>query len=172
MNPWVAEQTIGFRSLAGCVVTAWVGVEMALREVGSTGRPEFADSTIPFLQLTWFYAEVNGSIHRIATDQNDTNWGLCIEHGGLELPAEGQEERSIFRTRPILDLPLGLVTDITAALDRVGDLVEVTLTMRGHKIVLQAGEVYEDWDGSLSVNPPDESIPLTVAPDEELDKGR
>lgn len=168
---WVADQVTAFRNLAGYTVTGWVGTEMAFREVGPSGRPEFQDSSIPFLQVCPLYLEIGGGLRQICTYQNDDNWGLCIADHQSGPPDESQEEGSIYRTRHLAELPIGRVGGVRSALSESGDLIEVTLTLGRREVVLQAGEVYEGWDGGLSVIRPDESILVSVEPTSEPEPG-
>ena len=49
---WLVEQQAGFEALTGLTVSAWGGVEMALRDDSPDG-PLFTDPDVRFLQLSW-----------------------------------------------------------------------------------------------------------------------
>ncbi|WP_169972925.1 hypothetical protein [Tautonia rosea] len=163
MNRWVADQVAAFRKLAGKAVARWVGVEMAIRERGPSGLPQFEDPVIPFLQLHTLYAEFGDAVLRVGTYQNDDTWGLCI-NGVRAIPDWPAGEGSIFRMRELAELPLGLVEGVDSVLGASGDLIEVTLRLAAGSLVLWAGEVYEEPGGGLRVVHPDESVFVSVVP--------
>jgi hypothetical protein len=164
VSRWVADQVAAFRKLAGSAVTGWSGIEMALREEGPSGLPQFEDPAIPFLQLHLLYAEFGSAVLRVGTYQNDDNWGLCIDSVQAIPSDQPAEENGIYRKRNLAELPRGLVEGVDPILDASGDLVEVTLRLARGTVVLRAGEVYEEWDGGLRVVSPDESILVSVGP--------
>lgn len=165
MNRWVADQVAVFHTLAGNAVTRWVGVEMALREGGPSGLPQFEDPTIPFLQLHLLYAESADAVLRVGTYQNDATWGLCID-SVQAIPNDWPAENGgIYRKRDLAELPRGLIKRVDPVLDASGDLVEVALRLALGTVVLRAGEVYEEGDGSLRVVSPDESVLVLVVPE-------
>ncbi len=162
MPGWIEEQIETFRSLNGCTVAVWVGLEMAVREKGRTGLPEFTDPAIPFLQVSALSAEMADGARLIQTYQNDGSWGLCIEatrDGAVTIPYDKQ---SIFRTRVFSEIPIGRIDGMAIQRDAEGDIAEVSFTVDGEQVTLSAGEVYEVWDGNLRVVRPDESILVAV----------
>jgi hypothetical protein len=160
----VSDQLAAFREIAGNTVYGWVGVEMAIREEGPSGLPQFEDPAIPFLQFSLLYAEFENAVLRVGTYQNDDNWGLRCDREEA-IPLDWSEEAgSIFRTRNLAELPRGLIEGIDPVLDSSGDLVEVTLRLALGTVVLRAGEVHEERGGGLRIVSPDESILVSVGP--------
>ena len=162
---WVEGHVLAFRGLAGHSVARWVGNEMAVRDKGPAGLPVFHDPAIPYLQVCPLYLEfVTGEACEIHTYQGaGDGWGLCIDRVYGDAPAEGCEEGSIFRTRVLDELPIGLIGDVRIVQDRGGDLVEVSLPVQGHCVTLWSGEIYEETDGALLIVRPDESVLVGVA---------
>ncbi|MEW4569841.1 hypothetical protein AB1L88_18405, partial [Tautonia sp. JC769] len=161
VNLWVAGQVEAFRLLAGKAVARWVGVEMAIRERGPSGLPQFEDASIPFLQLLDLYAEFGDAVVRVGTYQNDDAWGLRLD-GVRTIPDWPTEEGSISRIRHLAELPAGLIMGVDSVLDASGDLVELTLRLAAGSLVIRAGEVYEEPGGEFCVVHPDESVLASV----------
>ena len=98
------------------------------------------------------------------TYQNDDTgetWGIFtsdLKQSEPELDAGSDD--SIFRTRELISFPTGEISAVSVALDSWGDISEVTLDFSGDTILLVAGEVYENWNGTLDVIEGDESILL------------
>ncbi len=163
---WIESQVEAFRGLTGQSVACWVGREMAVREEGPSGAPQFEDPTVPHLQVCPLYLSfVGGGGRQILTYQND--WpgssGLCVDTllGGL--PDESWEPGSIFRTRALSELPTGLIQDVFVEQDSYGDIAEVCLKVAGDVITLWSGEVEEEPDGSLRIVRLEESVLIAVS---------
>ena len=171
MRRWVREQVASLQELRSRIVTAWSGDEMAVRVEGPTGGPQFHDPGIPFLQVGSLYLSfADGGTRVILSHQNYAAHGGClcslcidVQYGGL--PDENYEEGSIYRTRLLPELPVGEVESVVVVEDR-GNVTEVCLTIAGSRITLWSGEVYEEWDGSLRVERPDESVLIQVTKQE------
>lgn len=165
LQRWVAVQVVTFRSLCGLSVARWVGDEMAMREVGPSGAPQFHDPAIPYLQVCPLYVEfVGGSCKEILTYQNlwPDGWGLYLDPLYDGLPDACSEPGSIFRTRELHELPTGSIDDVRVVQDNKGDIVEVRLNVHGNCVTLWSGEVYEEIDGSLRIVRPDEHVLIAV----------
>jgi hypothetical protein len=161
----VAERVLAFQSLSGRSVVRWVGNEMAIREEGPAGAPVFHDPSIPYLQVCPLYLELlEGGNREILTYQGVADdWGLCIDvHHGL-LPDQDYETGSIFRTRPLDELPVGLIDEVLIVQDGKADIVEVCLDMEQARLTLRSGQVYNEPDG-LRVRWQDESVLVAVTP--------
>jgi hypothetical protein len=162
VNDWVRQQATSLRDLTGRTVVRWLGSEMALREVGANGLPDWRDPTVPFLQLDRLdLILADGSVARTTTYQNDCTWGICRDDTLPPLRFENHDPYSIFRDRSLDELPTGAVRSVAIAMNS-GDIAEVKLDVDGREVRLRAGEVYEQLDGSLLVNPDDESILVQV----------
>jgi hypothetical protein len=152
---WVNERAAELASLAGRRIVAWAGVEMAFRG-GEDGVPaEFTNVSLPFLQL-WGLAVTfdDHSATEVGTYQNNDIFGLWLRP--YEPPTLGDDD-GILRLRPQLPLPTGLVANVTVLLAgrHIG---QVHLSIGEYTLALAAGETYEHHDGSVSVNPMDESV--------------
>ena len=159
---WIEEQIASFHSLSGKCVTQWHGIEMALREADENGLPVFRDSSIPFLQLLELNLTfVDNSTASITTYQNDDRFGLCYEGGSLTSRNLWDEPNSIYRLSLFDTLPTGQIQDVSVSLNE-GDIEEVKLKIEKQEIRLCAGEVYEEFDGSLRIVIMDESILVQV----------
>lgn len=162
---WIEEQVLAISDLRGRSIARWIGTEMAMREEGPGGIPLFHDPAIPYLQVCHLYLDfVEGGGRNILTYQNiwTDGWGLCIDvlYGGP--PDEFSEEKSIFRTRDLKELPVGKIGIVRVSRDENGDIVEVSLEVEGAWVTLWSGEIYEESNGGLRVVRPDESILVAV----------
>jgi hypothetical protein len=150
---WLLLQQASFEALAGQTVTHWEGVEMALRDTTPAG-PQFADIAMLLLQLVRLDLKISAQRGcTIDTYQNDNEFGLQLTP---EQPLEPRDWDGIYRQRA-LDLPLGAIDSVDVRLDE-GTLAEVTLRFSDAEMLLIAGEIWEDRDGTLSLHRYDESV--------------
>lgn len=163
---WVSEQQALMASLAGVEITSIRAVEMAVADVGADGRPSFRNERLPFVQCHVVeLALLDGRIARFSNYQNDSVFGVMLEFrasSSIEAhwnDAEREGEASIYRIAADSDWPSGLIARVDTRL-RDGDISEVELKFADCCVVLKAGEVCEQRDGSLTVNEMDESILL------------
>ena len=145
---WLNERVREFTALRGRTVHAWSGVEMAFFE----DPPRFTDPRAPFLQLYGLRATLADETIGVCTYQDDDCWGLWLRPpigtGGWD---------GIFRDRPLPELPVGVITDVTVRVDR--DVVaEVVLRLGSRPLLLLAGEVNEDRGDNLYFCRLDESV--------------
>lgn len=162
MSEWVELQTTFLRTLTGCEVVRWQGIEMALREAGPSGIPDWRDASAPFLQLYRLDAVLaDGREISITTYQNDDRWGLYWTDALPMSRLRRDEPNGIFRLPGLDTLPKGKIRAVSVVLDE-GDIAAVTLDVAGRNVRLWAGEVYEQNDGSLQVVPMDESVLVQV----------
>ncbi|MEA2464311.1 MAG: hypothetical protein QOJ98_2058 [Acidobacteriota bacterium] len=154
---WVKDRVRDLHGLYGQTVMHWRAVEMAFREVGRDGLPQFQEA-VPVLQLSVIHVTfaANRKI-AIQTYQDDDEWGLFYE-----IPDESillDLEEGIFRSRDLHELPRGLITDVQIHLNDRGNISRVTLSVGNTTtILLVAGEAYEQTDGTLRFARDDESI--------------
>ncbi len=162
MNHWVEQQAESFRALRGCTVSGWIGVEMAVRDAGPGGLPQWRDDSVPLLQLGRLDLILSGGpVASIVTYQNDANWGLSLRDDLPPVQPDSPAPESIFRTRTLNELPAGEISAVAVLLDDSEDITEVRLGIGGHEVPLRAGEIYEHAD-RLQVVTSDESILVQV----------
>jgi hypothetical protein len=162
VGEWVEQQTAFLRALTGCVVLRWHGLEMALRDAGGDGFPEWQDDSVALLQLGRLDIVLeDGSQTSVITYQNDDRWGLYRKDGLPPSRLRTNEPDSIYRWRPLDTLPTGRIRGMSVTLNE-GDIAAVELDVEGRELRLLAGEVYEQNDGSLRVVLMDESVLVQV----------
>lgn len=165
MNDWIDQQATLLRALQGCNIRQWVGIEMAVREVGLDGRPQWYDDSIQALQLDRLDLVLsNDQVRSIVTYQNNTHWGLCRRDNLPPSELRSSTPDNIYRERTLSELPLGVVDSVKLFFDENGDddISEVQLIINGHTVSIKAAEVYEQVDGSLKIVFSDESILVQV----------
>ena len=164
---WIAEQVGKIRGLKGQTVSSLVAREMAFRGGEGDGPSQFSDSTLPFLQLDALYLRLgSGKTVQFITYQNNLKWGLILTFDvePRELVFDAGSNDSIVRTGELDTFPTGSISAVDVTLDSDGDISEVLLDISGEPILLVAGEVYEQADGTLEVCIGDESILLFREP--------
>lgn len=149
-------------SMKGQIVIRWIGMEMALRESGNDGLPDWEDESIPYLQLERLDAELEVlQFARITTYQAD-DFGLCRNDDLDDLPlGELTDPASIFRNRELLELPVGRIDDVKVFIAE-GEIHEMHFLIGKERMTLITGEVYEHPNKSLTIALMDESILLQV----------
>lgn len=164
MSTFIEEQLVKILQLRGASVVSWSGVEMAIRESGQAGHPVFSDPSVPYLQFLALRARIDsGEYIKFVTYQNDDNWGLCLTSLEAEERPYIYNAGDIFRDRVVAELPLGAIAHANYRLDEFGDLERVDLIIGEVPILLIAGEVYEEFDGTLRIQlGGDESVLVAV----------
>jgi hypothetical protein len=163
MSDWINTNTAKLKGLQGSSVERWFCAEMALRETGADGLPQWNDESVPYLQLGRLDLQLsNGKLSSIITYQNDDQFGLCYSEELPPLELGSTEAGSIFRNRELEELPIGKVDSVSVSFDRSGDISDVEMQIGEHRVSLKAGEFYEQWDGSLELLTMDESILVQV----------
>ncbi len=166
---WIMERVREFGQLRGQQITAWTGVEMALREEGAAGGPQFEDPAVPCLQLLALRAALgDGTFATVGTYQDDSAWGLWLRRaaGGDSVDWAGTAET--YRVRTLSELPTGEVDGVSTFLaeevlaEEV--LAEVVLHIRGRPLLLMAGEVYESAQERMVFTRCDESVLVFTDP--------
>jgi hypothetical protein len=154
---WVEKQVRTAQSLVGRYVESWSGVEMAFREVGASGHPDFDKSAAPCLQLFFLAAQLDDqSTLAISTYQNDNEFGLSID-ANRDISDAARNWDGIYRFRQ-LALPLGRIESFGWQLSHSGDLTEVLFDVSGSPLWMIAGETHETWAGELEFHRFDESV--------------
>jgi hypothetical protein len=136
---------------------------MALREgvAGAIG-PQFEDPAVGCLQLLVLSATLtDATLVGASTYQDDHGWGLW------PLPRSPignlAERNGVYRMRTLPELPTGKVDGVSVVVDE-GVLAEVVLSIRGRRLLLMAGEVYESGHGRLQFVRLDESVLVFTDP--------
>jgi hypothetical protein len=160
MNNWVKQQFEFLNTLRGNTIIDWLGAEMAVRESGKNGLPQWYDDSIAVLQFSRIdMVFSNSQFSSILTYQNDDHWGLYRKDDLPILKFQNMEPTSIFRERHLIELPIGKIDSIEITLDKeTDDISEVKLDICGKLINLMAGEVYENPNNKLQTVKMDESV--------------
>lgn len=159
---WLETQTNLFNSLQGKIVKRWVGIEMALRETDD-GIPEYRHPTVNYLQLSRLDAELKDEpTARFMTSQDNDIFGLIRYDEVADIPANEHEDRSGFYCpREVSELPIGKIDEVSVVgLTQV--ISEVHLLIDGMRVVLYAGEIYEDRELNYEVRFLDECVLVQV----------
>jgi hypothetical protein len=144
-------------------ITEWRGVEMAIRDVGPDGVPQFSDPPVPFLQLLSLRLALGSRDAVIHTYQSDAGFGLAIDRAP-DPPVAATAWDGIYREGLLRELPTGLVTSVDVVIGDAGDIDEVVLVVGERTVLLMAGEVDEQGDGALHFRRHDESVLVFGAP--------
>lgn len=158
---WIAEQFRLFKNLKGQALREVKLWEMAFIEEGPSKKPLWAVPSLPFRQFIGIFLFLeNREIYGIGTCQNGDSWGLINSFLDkyLDPAEEWAKPDSIYRVGDSDAFPVGLISDVKIFQNEKSDISCLYLTINGHKIALQAGEVYENSDGTLCVVKDDESI--------------
>lgn len=163
MNAWVERCVREFEALRGQTVVGWQGVEMALFEEGSDGRPQFEVAGVPVTQLSVLWVLLDDQrVLAIQTYQDDDQWGLCSEVVAQPSPTG---DHTIWRDAHLGDLPTAFVSGVQIRLSARGNVSEVEICFDGgREILLVAGEGYEDGVDRLFFSRNDESVLLFREP--------
>ncbi|GIG93371.1 hypothetical protein Pen02_83070 [Plantactinospora endophytica] len=155
---WIAERVREFGQLRGQHITAWMGVEMALREEIAAGGPQFEDPSVPCLQLLTLGASLSdGTFVTVGTYQDDSAWGLWLRRAASDYSADRAGMAGTYRMRTLSELPTGEVDGVSTFLDEE-ILAEVVLHVQGRPLLLMAGELYESAQQRLVFTRCDESV--------------
>ncbi len=154
--------------LDGCEVVKWIGEEMAISWVEPPESPEIArdqvwvHESIPYLQLGYLDIHLaEGRALRLLSqlEVGDSFHGfylLNLDRSGPDF--EPSSERSIYRTRELEELPLGIAKLSMVRRDGPDSVIEMELAIGKDVIRLLAAEVDELLDGTFRICEPDESI--------------
>lgn len=149
---WWSRQSAKFEALVGRSITGWSGDEMAVLEETASAPADWGEG-LPFKQLLKLEIQIGPERWVVKTYQDDASWGLSVDSGGI-----GPEfDTAGYRRLAEIDLPVGVVEDVRAAVED-GILTEVALTVAGRQMLLIAGEVEPEMDGSMSFCRFDESV--------------
>jgi hypothetical protein len=149
-------------ALAGRVVTRWQGTEMALVEGEAVEDVLWEDPGIPFLQLINLDLQLaNGQVFRLLSHLEDGTGfhGLYLmELDAMPVLERHEDAPFLFRDRQFPEWPAGEIEITELRHDGPNATAEVRLLLPGNELRLVAGEVHEQFDGSLRIIECDESI--------------
>ena len=168
MTPTTPPEIIPLSILDGCEIVKWVGDEMALSWVDPPESPErvrdqvWAHESVPYLQLSYLDIHLaEGRALRLLSqleDGSSFHGFFLLNLDRSEADSEPSPEWSIFRTRELDELPLGMAKLSIIRRDGPNALIEIELAI-GHDVIrLLAAEVDEQLDGTFRICEPDESI--------------
>jgi hypothetical protein len=164
---WIQDQIKILKSYEGSRVERAMIYEMAMTD-DESGAPIFRHPSFPFIQAYVVYLWLdNGKITKIHTYQNDCEWELhsTTLENTWELNVK-QEDDSIFRLSECDDFPVGIIELVSIRLNEQGDISGVKFVIGGHEILLTSGEVYQNFNGSISVKNDDESVLVFLNPED------
>jgi hypothetical protein len=159
---WLDLQIELFKALQGKTVRRWVGIEMALRDTDDC-IPEYQHPTVNYLQMSRLDAELkDGQTARFVTSQDNDIFGLIRFDRLADIPADEHEDRSGFYCpREVSELPIGKIDEVSVVgLTQV--ISEVHFQIKGKRVSMYAGEVYEDRELNYEVRFLDECVLLQV----------
>jgi hypothetical protein len=141
--------------LDGAEVTRWLGLEDALAWVehgDDVTSVVWQHDSIPFLQLGRLDMRLATGATMSLLSHIETGF-YVVE--ALERGDTGSSP--ISRWRELRELPVGVLSSFTVRRDG-RDVLELTFAVGSATIRLLAAEVQQEWDGTLRVCEPDESI--------------
>ncbi|ATY12221.1 hypothetical protein CU254_18410 [Amycolatopsis sp. AA4] len=162
-SEWTIERAQDFDSLRGRRIESWAGVEMAVREHGPDGGPQFTDPAVPCLQLWGMQAYLDdGRALMVGTYQDDDGFGLWPHRRPDPRLEDRQRWDGIYRWSALGELPTGPVEDVVVFAEE-DVLAEVDLRVGGQPLHLVAGEL-EECGPRLSFVRLDESVLVFTDP--------
>lgn len=154
---WDLELKTALDALTGKIVTeVWVN-EMAL--YGPEDAGHFSDPILNLVQANVLELRTSsGQIFHFSCVQTDDVWAIWpyLVSGDRQLTADPGE--GTFRTRPMPEFPRGMVNRLRIEPEERMNIQEVRMTVDQRQVILRAGEIYENTDGTLSVVDRDESV--------------
>ena len=152
--------------LNGHSITRWVGTEMALSDGDAENGPVLWEhSTVPYLQLISIDLQLSdGSVFRMDSQSDDGSgyYGLCLSDRDVIDTPSIAESGTIFRTRHLTELPIGVATVVVSEVDGPNAILRIEIVIDGHTISFWAAEVYERDGGKFDIVGRDESILVQV----------
>jgi hypothetical protein len=155
--------------LDGQTIVKWVATEMALAEAGHHWQHVlWRHPSVPYLQLISIDVQLeDGSVYRMHSQLNQggkhkEKFGLYLEERDfIERPANAEND-SIFRTRELTELPVGVATVTATEVATPDSVVRAEIFIGGRAISFLAAEVHEREGGGLDIAMGDESILMQV----------
>ena len=143
-------------------------VEVTVEEMGLYGpdeAPTFSHPALPFIQVgTLELALAGGGLLHIKIFQDNDQFALWAEYVESGQRIGSREQSTLYRIRQVDGFPLGEIEAVEGRRDERGDYQEIRITVGGKPVIVKAGEVYEDHDGTLKVLERDESVLIFLDP--------
>jgi len=158
MIEWIKQIEKGFSQLKGEAAVKWDCVEMALSE----DPVQWYSPDIEYLQCARVDIHLeNGKTFSLMTYQDDDEFGLFIN---MDMPPVNivESPESIFRYRELVELPAGLITEVSIKKNPSGNIAALDLFVNENKVSFIAAEVDLHPDGSYCIREMDESILIQV----------
>lgn len=163
MSPHRLEWNAKIRTaLSGCVgevlTDVWVD-EMGL--YGPDENPSFSHSQLEFMQALLLELRFESGITlQISCWQDDHEFALWPR----QVPQQERiapicdPARTLFRVRRMNEFPVGSLKEIEWRVNDCANIHTIRLRIDSSEVILRAGEVYENPDGSLIIRDQDESV--------------
>lgn len=156
---WDANLRSALSRCVGEVLTdVWVD-EMGL--YGPDEHPSFSHSQLEFVQaLVLELRFESGMTLQVSCWQDDDEfalWPRQVPHEQRISPIS-DPARTLFRVRQMNEFPFGLVRDVELLVNNRANIQTIRLYLDSSEVILCAGEVYENPDGSLHISDEDESV--------------
>lgn len=156
MTDWEAALTTALQALEGVIASdVWV------REMAFYGREDagcFADPTLAFVQGNVLELRTSGGeTFHFSCHQDDDSWALWVGTVPSSRHLAPDIGEGWFRVRPLPEFPRGRVDKVQVAAS-LSNIQEIRIVIGGREVILRAGEVYENMDGTLTVCDHDESV--------------
>lgn len=157
---------MNFSTLENKTIARWVGTEMALSD-GSFGDGPvvWEHSSVPYLQLISIDVLLtDGAVYQLSSQADDGSgyYGLFLTGRDAMDTAIRPEVGSIFRTRDLSELPIGVANVVVTEVDGPNSVLRAEISIDGRKISFWAAEAYERDGGHFDVVGCDESILIQV----------
>ena len=146
------------------LIEAWAD-EMGL--YGPDESPSFAHPKLEFVQALKLELRFeSGDTLQVGCWQDDDEFALWPRWVPVESRLNPIEDpsRTFFRVRPLEEVPGGQVRTVKWHVDEHGNIQTICFFLDAGQVILCAGEVYEDHDGSLTIRDRDESVLIFVDP--------
>ena len=156
---WDANIRAALSRCVGEILTdVWVD-EMGL--YGPDEHPSFSHSQLEFVQaLVLELRFESGMTLQVSCWQDDDEFALCprqVPHEQRIVPIS-DPARTLFRVRRMNEFPLGSLREVDWLANDRANIHTIRLHLDSSEVILRAGEVYENPDGSLHISDEDESV--------------
>jgi hypothetical protein len=160
------EQLAHVTKLNGHSIVRWVGTEMALAEGATNGGTViWTHPDVAYLQLINLDVQLeDGRVYRMLAQSDDGTgyYGLYLVRREQGETLSSLECGSIYRTREIMELPVGQANVVVTESDGGNAVLRIEIAVGGHTVSCWAAEVYEREGGKFEVVQKDESILVQV----------